>query len=126
MLHRRVAVPCNNWVLCDIVCAVRGRRRRSPYEVLGLEPDCDNEAIRVAYRKLALKWHPDKNMDRLEEATEVFKEIQNAYCVLSDPIARGASAAAAHVPVTCRRTSRVWSFRVTVLWSSWPRSQSHP
>lgn len=65
------------------------RGGRSPYEVLGLTPECDGDAIRLAYRKLALKWHPDKNMDRLEEATEAFKEIQNAYGVLSDPIARG-------------------------------------
>ena len=66
-----------------------GRGGRSPYEVLGLASDCDGDAIRLAYRKLALKWHPDKNMDRLEEATEAFKEIQNAYGILSDPIARG-------------------------------------
>lgn len=37
------------------------------------------------YRKAALKWHPDKNMDNPEEASRVFKQIQEAYKVLTDP-----------------------------------------
>lgn len=36
------------------------------------------------YRKLALKWHPDKNLDKKEEAERKFKEINEAYEVLSD------------------------------------------
>lgn len=47
--------------------------RRCLYEILGIERDADADAIKAAYRKAALKWHPDKNHDRLEEATEVKK-----------------------------------------------------
>ena len=55
------------------------------YEVLGVAMDADVDAIKKAYRKAALQWHPDKNMDRLEEATERFRIISDAYQVLSDP-----------------------------------------
>ena len=54
------------------------------YELLGLGRDADDKAIKSAYRKLALKYHPDRNPgDR--EAEERFKEINEAYAVLSDP-----------------------------------------
>jgi len=58
---------------------------RCHYEVLGLERDCSDADIKKAYRKTALVWHPDKNQHRKEEAEERFKEISNAYEVLSDP-----------------------------------------
>lgn len=57
---------------------------RCLYEVLGIERSADDDAIKKAYRKQALIWHPDKNADRLEEAGQRFKEISNAYEVLSD------------------------------------------
>uniref|UniRef100_A0AAF5D6B5 J domain-containing protein n=1 Tax=Strongyloides stercoralis TaxID=6248 RepID=A0AAF5D6B5_STRER len=43
------------------------------------------DEIKKSYRKLALKWHPDKNPDRLQECTEYFSLLQAAYEVLSDP-----------------------------------------
>ncbi|XP_061656438.1 dnaJ homolog subfamily C member 21 [Syngnathoides biaculeatus] len=55
------------------------------YEVLGVKREANDEDLKKAYRKLALKWHPDKNLDKAEEAAEHFKLIQAAYDVLSDP-----------------------------------------
>ncbi|KAK9955110.1 hypothetical protein ABG768_015009 [Culter alburnus] len=55
------------------------------YEVLGVKRDASDDDLKKAYRKLALKWHPDKNLDNSDEAAEQFKLIQAAYDVLSDP-----------------------------------------
>ncbi|KAM9509710.1 dnaJ homolog subfamily C member 21 isoform 2-T2 [Guaruba guarouba] len=55
------------------------------YEVLGVKRDAAEEDLKRAYRRLALRWHPDKNLENAEEAAEQFKLIQAAYDVLSDP-----------------------------------------
>ena len=57
---------------------------RCYYEVLEVERDASDDEIKKTYRKLALKWHPDKN-DNSEESTRIFTEIQQAYEVLIDP-----------------------------------------
>jgi len=54
------------------------------YEVLGLQKGASDEEIKKAFRKLAIKYHPDKNQGH-KEAEEKFKEINEAYQVLSDP-----------------------------------------
>ena len=55
------------------------------YEVLGVSENATSDEIRKAYKKLAIKWHPDKNPDNKEFAEEKFKSISEAYNVLSDP-----------------------------------------
>ncbi|XP_071966182.1 dnaJ homolog subfamily B member 6-like isoform X2 [Antedon mediterranea] len=54
------------------------------YQVLDVSRDATADDIKKAYRKLALKWHPDKNPSNKEEANNKFKEVSAAYEVLSD------------------------------------------
>lgn len=63
--------------------------KRDYYEVLGVPRDADAEAIKKAYRKLALQYHPDRNPGD-KTAEEKFKELAEAYEVLSDPQKRAA------------------------------------
>ncbi len=58
--------------------------KRDYYDILGIKKGATKTEIKSAYRKLALKWHPDKNQDKKQEAEEKFKEINEAYQVLSD------------------------------------------
>ena len=58
--------------------------KRDYYEVLGIPKNADAEAIKRSYRKIALRYHPDKNPGN-KEAEENFKEAAEAYEILSDP-----------------------------------------
>ncbi|MGB1818383.1 MAG: DnaJ domain-containing protein, partial [Candidatus Poseidoniaceae archaeon] len=57
--------------------------KRDYYEVLGVEKNADDKELKQAFRILARRYHPDKN--DAEDAESRFKEIQEAYAVLSDP-----------------------------------------
>ena len=63
--------------------------KRDYYEVLGVAREIDEPGLKTAYRKLALKYHPDRNPDDAS-AEEKFKEAAEAYSVLSDPQKRAA------------------------------------
>lgn len=54
------------------------------YEVLGIERDASGDQIKSAYRKLALKYHPDRNPENKHQAEEKFRQATEAYSVLSD------------------------------------------
>ncbi|MCC7275789.1 MAG: molecular chaperone DnaJ [Alphaproteobacteria bacterium] len=59
------------------------------YEILGVSRDADQEELKKAYRKLAMRWHPDRNPGDVE-AEKRFKELSEAYDVLKDDQKRGA------------------------------------
>ncbi|WP_204086410.1 DnaJ C-terminal domain-containing protein [Candidatus Karelsulcia muelleri] len=59
-------------------------KKKDYYEILGVNRDATLDQIKRAYRKLALKYHPDKNRENKKEAEEKFKEAAEAYNVLSD------------------------------------------
>lgn len=58
--------------------------KRDFYEILGITKSASDAEIKSAYRKMALQWHPDKHAQNKKEAEEKFKEINEAYQVLSD------------------------------------------
>ncbi|GAB4816305.1 hypothetical protein N2152v2_003351 [Parachlorella kessleri] len=64
--------------------AVAAVRDTKYYDILGVAPDADDRQIQKAYRRQALRYHPDRNPDK-PDAEEKFKEVAHAYEVLTDP-----------------------------------------
>ena len=54
------------------------------YNILNMGKNASDDDLKKAYRKLAMKWHPDKNPNNKKEAEAKFKQISEAYDVLSD------------------------------------------
>jgi molecular chaperone DnaJ len=73
-------------------------KKRDYYEVLGVNKDASDEEIKKAYRKLAMKHHPDRNPDS-KDGEEKFKEAKEAYEILSEPDKRRAYDAYGHAGV---------------------------
>src|SRR5260370_32182171 len=76
--------------------------KRDYYEVLGVERSANEEEIKKAYRKLAVKYHPDKNPGD-KSAEEKFKELGEAYEALNDPQTRAAYDQYGHAAFDPRR-----------------------
>jgi DnaJ family protein B protein 6 len=83
-----VNAPYRKFPLSLHLRGVRMSQRRSHYETLEIPPSASMDDIKKAYKRLALKFHPDKNPNNRVEAEEQFKRISRAYEVLSDPSKR--------------------------------------
>jgi len=59
--------------------ALKMSKRRDWYKILGISKTASVSEIKRAYKKLALQWHPDKNVDNREEAEAKFRDIAAAY-----------------------------------------------
>lgn len=64
--------------------ALKMSKRKDWYKILGVSKTASISEIKKAYKKLALQWHPDKNVENRQEAEEKFREIAAAYEVLGD------------------------------------------
>jgi molecular chaperone DnaJ len=82
---------------------VSGTSKRDYYDVLGVSKDAPKEEIKRAYRKLALKYHPDRNKE--PDAAEKFREISEAYAVLSDDEKRSMYDRFGHAGISGRYSS---------------------
>lgn len=92
------AAQCTRRLARPLVVSSRARtlstQARDPYGVLGVKPGASQDDIKKAYKAAALQWHPDRNPDNRETAERKFKEISEAYALLSS--GGGGPSGAAH------------------------------
>ena len=90
--------------------------QRDYYELLEVSRNASDAEIKKAYRKLAMKYHPDRNPDD-SSAEEKFKEIQNAYAILSDKQKRAAYDQFGHAGVdpSMGGGRRIWQVLVVLV-----------
>jgi DnaJ-domain-containing protein 1 len=88
------------------ICGENEWRRKDFYDILGVNRDASDDEIKKAYRKLAMKYHPDRNPDS-KEAEDKFKEAKEAYEILSD----GQKTCGLRPVWTRRCRSRTWCGR---------------
>lgn len=73
----------------------------SYYEILDVPRSASADDIKKAYRRKALQWHPDKNPDNKEFAEKKFKEVAEAYEVLSDSKGPNQAGPSTSLPTSC-------------------------
>ena len=76
------------------------------YDILGIRSSASDDEIKSAYRRAAMRWHPDRNQDNRAEAEARFKELSNAYLVLSDAATRAGYDASQRGPAGRAEASR--------------------
>ena len=80
------------------------------YDILGLNKNASKDDIKKAYKKLVLKWHPDKNINNKKQADEQFKKISEAYYTLSDDCRKGIyDNSITHPNVKANNNNNKWS-----------------
>lgn len=111
-------------------------QKQEYYKVLGVSSDATPEQIKKAYRKLAMRYHPDQNKDK--GAPAKFKEIREAYAVLTGkenppkqvpkrrdvrPDAAWSAYRSGHNPVSSEAAE--WSFRVKQVWEDLDKEETN-
>ena len=89
--------------------------KKDYYEILGVSKNATDEELKKAYRKMAKKYHPDANPDNKKEAEAKFKEVNEAYEVLSNPQKRKMYD---QFGTADPQASRIWRRR-TFWWTKW-------